>query len=163
MSLTILTAVRFRDNDAPSLFSSWTYSGSGRGGGEMIVYDRRSNFAIGKHFSIRWMCRCINCLRQILTRKLIIKLGLLGRKLGLLGWKLELLGWKLGTFEYQGPVSLTFSPSQFKFVWKFWFTLTSILLHDRYNILYLAWKLCCRGMCKNLLRSDGQQRYYKHG
>ena len=25
----------------------------------------------------------------------------------------------------------------------------------------MAWQLCCRGMCKNLLRSDGRQRNYK--
>ena len=60
----------------------------------------------------------------------------------------------------QGPVSLTFFPSQFKFDGNF--VLLSPRLHyrDRYKILYMARQLCCRGMCKNLLRSDGQQRSY---
>ena len=50
MSLTILTTVRIGDNDAPGPFSRLTHSGSGRGGGEIIVYDHSSNFAIGEHF-----------------------------------------------------------------------------------------------------------------
>ena len=29
-----------------------------------------------------------------------------------------------------------------------------------YKMLYMAWQLCCRGMCKYLLRSDFQQRNY---
>ena len=60
----------------------------------------------------------------------------------------------------QGPVSLTFFPSQFKFDENF--VLLSPRLHyrDRYKILYMARQLCCRGMCKNLLPSDGQQRSY---
>ena len=41
--------------------------------------------------------------------------------------------------------------------WKFLFTLTSILKIDRYNIVYIARQLCCRGMRKDLLRSDEQQ------
>ena len=60
----------------------------------------------------------------------------------------------------QGPVSLTVFPSQSKFDGNF--VLLSHRLHyrDRYKILCMARQLCCRGMCKNLLRSDGQQRSY---
>ena len=31
---------------------------------------------------------------------------------------------------------------------------------NRNKILYMAWQLCCRGMCKKFLRSNGQQRNY---
>ena len=44
--------------------------------------------------------------------------------------------------------------------WKFRFTLTSILIQWSLQNLYMARQLCCRGMCKNLLRSDGQQQSY---
>ena len=49
----------------------------------------------------------------------------------------------------------------FQIRWKLCFTLTSILKQWSLQILYMARQLCCRGMCKNLLRSDGQQR--RHG
>ena len=45
--------------------------------------------------------------------------------------------------------------------WKFRFTLTSTPLPWSLQTLYMARQLCCRGMSKNLLRSDGQQR--SHG
>ena len=64
------------------------------------------------------------------------------------------------TIVDQGPISLTFFPSQFKFDWNFVSLSSLFLWNDRYKILYIARQLCCRGMCKNLLRSDGQQRNY---
>ena len=60
----------------------------------------------------------------------------------------------------QGPVSLTVFPSQFKFDGNFVSISPRLHYRDRYKILYMARQLCCRGMCKNLLRSDGQQRSY---
>ena len=40
-------------------------------------------------------------------------------------------------------------------------SLSSRLLYsDPYKIFYKARQLCCRGTCKNLLRSDGEQRNY---
>ena len=60
----------------------------------------------------------------------------------------------------QGPVSLTVFPSQFKFDGNLVSLSPRLHYHDRYKILYMARQLCCRGMCKNLLRSDGQQRSY---
>ena len=90
MPLTILTTVRIGDDDAPGPFSRWTHSGSGRGGGDIIVNDHHSNFAIGEHFPSCGMCCCVDCLHHILPRELITKLGLLGWKLGLSGWKLGL-------------------------------------------------------------------------
>ena len=62
--------------------------------------------------------------------------------------------------EEQGPVSLTVFRSQFKFVGNFVSLRSRFWYSDRYKILYMARQLCCRGMCKNLLRSDGQQRNY---
>ena len=59
-----------------------------------------------------------------------------------------------------GPVSLTVFPSQFKFDGNFVSISPRLHNRDRYKILYMARQLCCRGMCKNLLRSDGQQRSY---
>ena len=59
-----------------------------------------------------------------------------------------------------GPVSLTVFPSQFKFDGNFVSLSPRFYHNDRYKILYMARQLCCRGMCKNLLRSDGQQRSY---
>ena len=63
-------------------------------------------------------------------------------------------------YRNQGPVSLTFFPSQFKFDGNFVLLSPQLHYRDRYKILYMARQLCCRGMCKNLLRSDGQQRSY---
>ena len=59
-----------------------------------------------------------------------------------------------------GPVSLTVSPSQFKFDGNSISLSPRFLYSDCYKILYMARQLCCRGMCKILLRSDGQQRNY---
>ena len=59
-----------------------------------------------------------------------------------------------------GPVSLTAFPSQFKFDGNFVSLSSRFWYIDRYKILYMARQLCCRGMCKNLLRSDDQQRNY---
>ena len=59
-----------------------------------------------------------------------------------------------------GPISLTVFPSQFKFDGNFVLLSSKFQYSDRYKILYMARQLCCRGMCKNLLRSDGQQRNY---
>ena len=61
---------------------------------------------------------------------------------------------------HQGPVSLTVFTSQFKFDGNFVSLSPRLHYRDRYKILYMARQLCCRGMCKNLLRSDGQQRSY---
>ena len=47
--------------------------------------------------------------------------------------------------------------------WKFRFTLTSILIQWLLQNLYKAQQLPCRGMCKNLLRSDGRQRNNRSG
>ena len=45
--------------------------------------------------------------------------------------------------------------------WKFRFTLTSILIQWLLqNSVHDTTAVCCRGMCKNLLWSDGQQRNY---
>ena len=63
-------------------------------------------------------------------------------------------------FKRLGPVSLTVFPSQFKFDGNFVSLSPRLHYRDRYKILYMARQLCCRGMCKNLLRSDGQQRSY---
>ena len=60
----------------------------------------------------------------------------------------------------QGPISLTVFPSQFKFNGNFVALSPRFWYSDRYKILYMAWQLCCHGMCKTLLRSDGQQRNY---
>ena len=70
------------------------------------------------------------------------------------------LQWLSAHCPFQGPVSLTVFPSQSKVDVNF--VLLSHRLHyrDRYKILCMARQLCCRGMCKNLLRSDGQQRSY---
>ena len=44
---------------------------------------------------------------------------------------------------------------------KFRFTLTSVSTQwSLHKILYMARHLCCRGMCKIFLPSDGQQRSY---
>ena len=59
-----------------------------------------------------------------------------------------------------GPVSLTVFPSQFKLDGNFVLLSSRLHYRDRYKILYMARQLCCRGMCKYLLRSDGQQRSY---
>ena len=59
-----------------------------------------------------------------------------------------------------GPVSLTVFPSQFQFDGNFVSLSSRFWYSDRYKILYMARQLCCRGMCKNLLRSDSQQRNY---
>ena len=59
-----------------------------------------------------------------------------------------------------GPVSLTFFPSHFQFDGNFVSLSSRFWCSDRYKILYMARQLCCRGMCKNLLRSDSQQRNY---
>ena len=59
-----------------------------------------------------------------------------------------------------GPVSLTVFPWQFKFDGNFFSLSPRLHYRDRYKILYMARQLCCRGLCKNLLRSDGQHRSY---
>ena len=59
-----------------------------------------------------------------------------------------------------GPVSQTVSPSQFKFDGNFVSLSSRFLFSDPYKILYMTRQMCCRGMCKNLLRSDGQQQNY---
>ena len=65
-----------------------------------------------------------------------------------------------GWVRAQGPISLTVFPSQFKFDGNFVSLSSQFWYSDYYKILYMAQQLCCRGMCKNLLRSDGQQRNY---
>ena len=64
-----------------------------------------------------------------------------------------LIRWRL---DKLGPVSLT----QFKFGGNFISLSPRFQDSDRYKILYMARQPCCRGMCKNLLRSDSQQRSY---
>ena len=59
-----------------------------------------------------------------------------------------------------GPVSLKVFPSQFKFDGNSISPWHRFHYGDRYKILYMARQLSCRGMCKNLLRSDRQQRNY---
>ena len=51
-------------------------------------------------------------------------------------------------------------PSYFKFDGNFVSLSPRLLYHDSYKMLYMARQLCCRGMCKNLLRSGGQPRNY---
>ena len=46
----------------------------------------------------------------------------------------------------------------FQIRWKFRFTLISNLIEWSLKKLYIVRQLCCRGMCRNLSRSDGQQR-----
>ena len=60
----------------------------------------------------------------------------------------------------QGPISLTFFPSQFIFDGNFVSLLPWFSQSYHYKILYMAQQLCCRGMCKNLLRYYGQQWNY---
>ena len=60
------------------------------------------------------------------------------------------------SYPILGPVSLTVFPSQLKFDGNFASPPSRFEYSDRYKILYMAWQLCCRGMCKNLLQSDGQ-------
>ena len=60
----------------------------------------------------------------------------------------------------QGPISLTVFRCQFKFDGKFVSLSPRLQQSDRYKVLYMTRQLCCRGMCKNLLRSDGQQWNY---
>ena len=60
----------------------------------------------------------------------------------------------------QGPISLTVFPSQFQFDGNFVSLSSRFWYSDHYKILYMARQLCCRGMCKNLLWSDSQQRNY---
>ena len=62
-----------------------------------------------------------------------------------------------------GPVSLTGFPSQFKFDGNIFSLSPRFEYSDCYKILCMAWQLCCHGMCKNLLRSDGQQRIMARG
>ena len=52
--------------------------------------------------------------------------------------------------------SLTVFPSQFKFDGNYVSLSSRFQCSDRYKLLYMARQLCCRGMCKTLLRSDGQ-------
>ena len=59
-----------------------------------------------------------------------------------------------------GLVSLTVFPSQFKFDGNFVSLSPRFEYSDHYKILYMARQLCCRGMCKNLLRSDVLQQSY---
>ena len=58
-----------------------------------------------------------------------------------------------------GPISLFFT-SQFKFDGNFVSFSPRFQYSDHNKILYLARQLCYRGMCKNLLWSDGQQGIY---
>ena len=53
-----------------------------------------------------------------------------------------------------GPFNRCFFPSQFKCNVNF------ILLLPPYKHLCMEWQLCCHGICKNLLRSSGQQWNY---
>ena len=55
-----------------------------------------------------------------------------------------------------GPISLTFFPSQFKFDGNFVSLSFQFIYSNRYKILYMVRQLSSRGMCKNLLWSDGQ-------
>ena len=58
----------------------------------------------------------------------------------------------LAVFWYcQGPISLK-NFNTIQMWWKFHFALTQIQ-SDRYKILHMTRQLCCRGMCKILLRS----------
>ena len=51
-------------------------------------------------------------------------------------------------------------PSQFKFHGIFVSLSPRLKYSDRNKFLYMARQLCCRGTCKKLLRSYGQQRNY---
>ena len=55
-----------------------------------------------------------------------------------------------------GPASLTVFPSKFKFDGNFVSLSSRFKYSNRYKILYKARQLCCRGMGKTLLWSDGQ-------
>ena len=71
------------------------------------------------------------------------------------------MSWHLMFFaDVPGPVSITVFPSQFKFDRNFVSLSPRLEYRDSYNILYMARQLCCRGMCKTLLRSNGQLRSY---
>ena len=58
----------------------------------------------------------------------------------------------------KGHVPLPVFLSQFKFHGNFGSVSPRFWYSDRYKILYMAQQPCCRGVCKNLLRSNGQQR-----
>ena len=62
-----------------------------------------------------------------------------------------------------GPCCTNVFPSQFKFDGNFVSLSPRLSFSDCYKILYMVRQLCCRGMCKNLLRSDGQQQNYSKG
>ena len=81
------------------------------------------------------------------------------------GWlSLNHLRWwdasRLGEVPDQGPISLRVFPSQFKFNRNFVLLSPRFQQSDCYKILYITQKHCFRGMCKNLLRSDGKQWNY---
>ena len=58
-----------------------------------------------------------------------------------------------------GPRFTNAFPSQFKFDGNFVSHLPRFWYGDRYKILYMSRQLHCRGMCKNVSRSDGQHWY----
>ena len=63
-------------------------------------------------------------------------------------WRLDTSGFKWVAKSWPRGRAPSLSLSS-----RFWYS-------DRYKILHMARQLCCRGMYKNLLRSDGQQRNY---